>query len=171
VSTVGFDDLVNEHGAALLRVAYLLCRDSQQAEDLVQDALLKGLAQWRRAGRPEQPGPYLRKIVLNEYLGWRRRRASTELVGLPADEQGEPDVTEAHADRDLMWQLLGTLSPRARAVLVLRYYEALPDNEIAAHLGCAEATVRSIAARAFATLRLDPGLADLASGRPLEKEA
>jgi RNA polymerase sigma factor (sigma-70 family) len=64
-----------------------------------------------------------------------------------------PDAADLVDERDRVWRLIGALPPRARAVLVLRYYEDLPDREIAAALGCAEATVRSIAARSFATLR------------------
>jgi RNA polymerase sigma factor (sigma-70 family) len=116
----------------------------------------------------------LRRVVLNEYLGWRRRRWSTEVVSSPLVDDAATAAVDAHAasdDRDLIWRLLGALAPRARAVLVQRYYEDLPDAEIAEHLGCAEATVRGVAARAFTTLRADPQLADFLPARPLEKEA
>jgi RNA polymerase sigma factor (sigma-70 family) len=58
-------------------------------------------------------------------------------------------------DRDEAWRLLATLPPRQRAVLVLRYYEDLPDAAIASALGCAESAVRAYASRGLATLRLD----------------
>lgn len=146
-----FTAFVQEHGAALLRFAYLLSRDSARAEDLVQDALVKLLRRWRSAGAAASPLAYARRIVLNEYLGWRRLRSSGEVLEL-ADVPA-PDESDRIGNRDLVWRLIGSLPPRARAVLVLRYYEQLPDREIAAVLGCAEPTVRSIATRALATLR------------------
>ena len=69
-------------------------------------------------------------------------------------------MTDAVGERDRVWRLIGALPPRARAVLVLRYYEDLPDAEIATVLGCAEATVRSLAARAFHTLRASAAVAE-----------
>ena len=162
----GFDTFAATHTAALLRLAYLLCRDPGRAEDLVQDSLEKALRRWRRSGPPEQPLAYARRIVVNSYLGWRRRRASGELVGvLDVAEPTTPDGADEHAARDLMWRALGALEPRQRAVLVLRYYLGLPDREIAEQLGCAEATVRSLAARAFARLREHPQLAEFAPDR------
>jgi len=142
---------VSRDGAALLRFAYLLCRDSGRAEDLVQDALVRMLRRWRSGSVADSPLAYARRVITNEYLGWRRLRASGE-VALEHDA-AVPDAAGLVDERDRVWRLIGSLPPRARAVLVLRYYEELPDREIAAVLGCAEATVRSIAARAFHTLR------------------
>lgn len=155
-----FDRLVRAHGADLLRFAYLLTHDRGRAEDLVQDALLNAVRRWRREGVPELPVPYLRRSIVNGYLGWRRRRASTELVDEVGGAALTDDTSQAQADRDAVWRLLAALPARARAVLVLRYYEDLPDAVIAETLGCAEATVRSVAARAFAVLRDDPRLAE-----------
>jgi RNA polymerase sigma-70 factor (sigma-E family) len=150
--------LVESDGAALLRFAFLLCRDAGRAEDLVQDALVRMM---RSHSTVEAPAAYARKVIVNEYLGWRRRRWSTEIVRTDDADVGVDDSVDAVADRDLVWRLIGSLPPRARAVLVLRYYEDLPDAEIAAVVGCAEATVRSIAARAFARLRTHPQLSSL----------
>ena len=147
-----FSAFVSRDGAALLRFAYLLCRDSGRAEDLVQDALVRMLRRWRSGSVADNPLAYARRVITNEYLGWRRLRASTE-VALEPRERGAGRRAMLVGERDRVWRLIGTLPPRARAVLVLRYYEELPDREIAALLGCAESTVRSIAARAFATLR------------------
>jgi DNA-directed RNA polymerase specialized sigma24 family protein len=77
--------LVRTHEAGLLRLAYLLCRDTGRAEDLVQDALLRVLRQWRSAGVSEHPYAYARKVVTNEYLAWRRLRVSGEHVGAVDD--------------------------------------------------------------------------------------
>ena len=74
-------------------------------------------------------------------------------MAAPAGEAATPDAADAVASRDAAWKLLGRLPRRQRAVLALRYYEDLPDEAIAATLGCAASTVRSQAARALATLR------------------
>lgn len=152
-----FAAFVHAHGGALLRFGYLLCGDGTRAEDLVQDALVNLMRRWR-TGPPEHPLAYARKSITNEYLSWRRRRSSREVLSPDFVDIVMPDESHAQADRDLVWRLLAGLPPRARAVLVLRYYAQLPDREIAAMLGCAEATVRSLAARAFATLREHPQL-------------
>ena len=154
-----FTAFAQAHGDELQRVAYLLCRDGARAEDLVQDTLFKLLRRWRSRGAPVHPLGYARRILVNEYLGWRRLLVSRELPVADAPALLVPDNTDVLADRDLMWRLIATLSPRARAVLVWRYYVQLPDREIADLLDCAEVTVRTTAARALATLRANPMLA------------
>jgi RNA polymerase sigma-70 factor (sigma-E family) len=157
-STTPFDDFVVTRSSALLRFAYALTGDGGLAEDLVQDALVKLHGRWHGGVVIERPEAYVRKAIVNAYVSWRRKRSSGELPGL-APETATADATDAHAERDLVWRVLADLPRRQRAVLVLRYYEGLADSEMAALLGCAEGTVRSLAARAFATLRAHPELA------------
>jgi RNA polymerase sigma-70 factor (sigma-E family) len=149
--------LVRTHEAALLRLAFLLCHDSARAEDLVQEALVRVLRRWRSAGVAEHPLAYARKTLVNEYLAWRRLRWASEVVG-DIDDAAVADQADELAERDLMWRLLAELSPRSRTVLVLRYYEHLPDTDIAVVIGARQATVRSIAARALSVLRAHPSL-------------
>jgi RNA polymerase sigma-70 factor (sigma-E family) len=153
-----FDGFVIARGPALLRFAYLLSNDAALAEDLVQDALFKTYRRWARVAAADRPEAYVRAIVVNEFLSWRRRRSHAEIPALDIDT-AQADQVEAFADLDQMWRLLGELPRRQRVVLVLRYFEALPDAEIATVLECAPATVRSLAARAFETLRHHPQLA------------
>jgi RNA polymerase sigma-70 factor (sigma-E family) len=152
-----FDEFVVGRGPALLRFGYLLCGDRGLAEDLVQDALVKLHRRWFDQSAVEHPEAYVRRIILNDFTSWRRRHASTEVVG-PVPERAYVDSTDGLAERDVMWTALGVLSSRQRAVLVLRYYEQVPDSQIASMLGCGESTVRSLAARAFALLRGHPNL-------------
>jgi RNA polymerase sigma factor (sigma-70 family) len=154
-----FTAFAQAHGDELQRVAYLLCHDGARAEDLVQDTLFKLLRRWRSRGAPEHPLGYARRVLVNEYLGWRRLRVSREVPMADAPALLVSDETAVLADRDLVWRLIATLSPRARAVLVCRYYVQLPDREIAYLLNCAEVTVRTTAARALAALRANPMLA------------
>ena len=98
------------------------------------------------------------KILLNQHLSWRRKRASSELVVADLPERAGEDETEAVGVRHLLWQRIGALPPRQRAVVVLRYYEDLADADIAEALGISAGTVRSNAMRALTKLRSHPDL-------------
>lgn len=155
-----FDDFVTGRGPALLRFAYLLSGDYGLAEDLVQGALVKAHRRWTGGLAADHPESYVRRIIANDFTSWRRRRSSRVVVGqVPDTSYG--DASDTVADRDLMWRALSGLPRRQRAVLVLRYYEHQSNVEIAAVLGCAESTVRSLATRAFAALRRNPEIAAL----------
>jgi RNA polymerase sigma-70 factor (sigma-E family) len=158
---VGLDDFVAAHGAALLRTAYLLCGDKLRAEDLVQGALEKALRSWDKVAAADVPVAYVRRIVVREHLSWLRGRSAGELVGPSAVDGTTADATELIDVRDAVWRLLAILPRQQRAVLVLRLFEDLTDDEIADSLGCRPATVRAYAARALASLREHPALADL----------
>jgi RNA polymerase sigma-70 factor (sigma-E family) len=151
---VTFDELVASTERRLLRLALMLSGGVHSAEDLVQTVLAQAYRRWERISRVEHPEAYLRTMVVHEFLSWRRRRMNREL---PVAEMSEPVTTVDHsarqAQRDATWQLLATLPRQQRAVLVLRYYEDLPDREIAEVLGCSAVTVRSNAARGLAKLR------------------
>ena len=149
-----------EHGLALTRFAYVLCGDRGVAEDLVQDTYL---ALFRRYGTElpvEAPVAYARRAIVNGYVSRGRRRSSTELSSADLPEQ--PVEMATSDEQDAMWRSLAALPDRQRAVLVLRYYVDLADREIAKVIGASEGTVRSLAARAFATLRvsIDPTAAE-----------
>ena len=151
-----------QHSVGLTRFAYVLTSDRQLAEDLVQDCLL---ALHRRFGETlpiEAPVAYARRVIANGQASRRRRLASSEVVvdTVPDTSVNPMDTSE----QDAAWRMLATLPHRQRAVLVLRYYVDLTDEEIARTLGCRIGTVRSLAARAFAALRQDPALAADAEG-------
>lgn len=152
------DELVRTHLPGLIRYATVLVGDQHTAADLVQEVLLRAHQRWHRITLTERPDLYLRRMVTNEHLSWRRRwhvrtirpTADDALV----DHAGTVgDHAQNHAEEDAMWRRLEQLPPRQRTVLVLRYYEGLADAEIATVIGTSPATVRSHAARALATLR------------------
>lgn len=152
-----FEELVAAMAPRLHRAAYAITRDHHLAEDAVQAALGKAWARWRRVRRADQPEAYLRRMVVNEVLSWRRRAAAGELVSDQLPEFGEPSRDEAYDDTDAVWRALGRLAPRQRAVVVLRYYEGLSEAEIADALGIRPGTVKSQASAALAHLRSSLG--------------
>ena len=160
-------ELVADSGDRLLRVAYQLTHDRGAAQDLVQDALLRVYRSVRRRGlAPEDWYSYLRRAVINEYVRTRRLRSSTEIVTDTVPERAAAGSLEDQAaEQAQLWAALGKLSERQRAVLVLRYYEGLADHEIAALLGCREATVRSLARRGLAAMRPLVAAASTEEGR------
>ena len=127
----------------MVRLAYLLTGDRSVAEELVQDAFVNVHRNWHRA---EHPAAYLRTAVVNGCRSWGRRR-TLELHRRPAP----PEAVQLQADE--LWDALGALPSRQRAAVVLRFYEDLPDAEIAHVLGMREATVRTTIHRALARLR------------------
>ena len=154
---VSYEDFVAARLPAILRYATALTGSPALAEDVVQEVLVRAQARWRRVSSVERPEAYVRRMVLNEYLSWRRRRSSRDLAVPPETMEGlvprVADAAAAHGDRDQLRRALAGLPRRQRAVLVLRFYEGLTDAEIAADLGCSTGTVRSHASRALAALR------------------
>lgn len=148
-----FSEYVAARGAALERFAYVLSGDAHLAQDLAQTALLKAYRRWRWVARAEHPDAYVRRIVTRSYLDWRRRRSSGEAPVDAVPDRPAPDLAEGVAERDQLRRALGTLSPRQRAVLVLRHYEGMDDAAIAVLLHCGETSVRSHASRGLARLR------------------
>jgi len=154
-----FDEFVRGRGGALLRFAFLLCGDRHRAEDLVQEALMRCYHRWRRIERLAGPEAYVRKAILRQFLSWRRLRSSREIT---ADRLPDRQVTgdaDDFAERSAIRDVLTSLPRRQRAVLVLRFYEDLPDAAIADLLECSPATVRVHASRALAGLRDHPEFA------------
>ena len=140
----------------LMGAALSLTGHRQDAEDLVQDTLAKVLVNWRKVQRADSPDAYVRKVMVNTFISGRRRRSSSEVVShelVTADGLGARSEATGPEERDEMWTLLAGLAPRQRAVLVLRYYDDLPDAAIADVLGCSSVSVRVAAHKALGRLR------------------
>lgn len=151
-----FRDFVAARATSLWRTAYLLTHDHHLAEDLLQTALTKAWQVWPRVeGNPE---PYVRKILVNTYTSWWRRKWTGEQ---PTEVLPESAGEDAHAIADVghdLWQAMNRLPRRMRAVVVLRYLEDLSEAETARLLDCSVGTVKSQAAKGLARLRIDPAL-------------
>ncbi|TDB71549.1 SigE family RNA polymerase sigma factor [Micromonospora sp. KC721] len=153
-----YEEFTDSRLTALLRYAVMLTGDPHQAQDLVQETMVRVQLNWRRVARADSPERYVRRMLTNQYVDWRRG-SWVRRVLLRGDPEDAVPVTVDHAqdavDRDQVWSWLARLPRRQRASLVLRYYEDLPDAEIAEILGCAVGTVRSSISRALATLRTE----------------
>jgi len=148
-----------ERLASLKRQAFLLCGDDQQADDLVQDALVRVFARSLRASRPDATDAYLRKIMVNLFIDQTRRQSRWHRSApVLADEDNIPDPAEEIVTRGVVRAALDDLSPRQRACIVLRYYQDLPVAQVAAALGVAEGTAKRYLSEAMTKMaaRLSP---------------
>jgi RNA polymerase sigma-70 factor (sigma-E family) len=160
-----FEEFAATRLPAVLRFAGVLTADRALAEDVVQEVLIRASKRWDRLQTLDHPELYVRKMIVNEYLSWRRRnwRLLPAGTAIETGDREGPDYATEHAERDALLAELGKLPRRQRAVLVLRYYQGLPDTEIADILGCAPGTVRGYAFRALKTLRVELGPRALAA--------
>ncbi|XVS60799.1 SigE family RNA polymerase sigma factor [Actinosynnema sp. CA-299493] len=150
-----FGEYVVGRRPALMRFATVLTCQTWLAEDIVSDVLGRAFERWDRISVMAEPHAYVRRMVVNEYLSWRRRLARTSPRAEVRPDTSLGDGADERAQRDAMIRRLARLPRRQRAAVVLRYYAGLPDAEIAVELGCRETTVRSQISRALATLRVD----------------
>ncbi|GAB2450373.1 RNA polymerase sigma factor [Xylanimonas ulmi] len=167
------EELVTRRHRALVGYAYLLCGDARQAEDLLQDALVKVFARLRTPAPPTahatahplvdgadtRGGPtlteaYVRRTILTLYLdSWRRQRRWRQVVPLVASaETGRGPESGATARADVA-AALARLAPRERAAVVLRYFEDLTVPQVADAMGLAPGTVKRYLSDATVTLR------------------
>ncbi|WP_067491214.1 SigE family RNA polymerase sigma factor [Actinomadura hibisca] len=150
-----YEQFVTTRAHALLRYGYVLTGDPDDAADLVQEGLVRLRAAWPKVVNKDDPEGYLRTIMARQHVSlWRRRRRERLVDDVP--ERHYQDAGLERAERDpRLWAALAALPRRQRAVLVLRYYEDMADEEIARVLGISRGTVRSQAARALDKLRAD----------------
>jgi RNA polymerase sigma-70 factor (sigma-E family) len=158
-----FADFVRHRAAALYRYGYVLTGNHHDADDLVQDALIRLRAHWSRLSRQDDPIGYVRTTMTRLHVSaWRRRRKEWLTAVVPEVAVADPgmDRVDAAGAAAALRAALALLPPKQRAVLVLRYYERLTDNEIAVVLGVARGTVRSQAFRGLEKLRAN-GVAEV----------
>ncbi|MBP2330760.1 RNA polymerase sigma-70 factor (sigma-E family) [Kibdelosporangium banguiense] len=157
-----FEEFAGARTQALLRYATVLTCDRHLAEDIVQEVLVRTYRKWKRIEGLRSPETYVRRMITNQFLSWRRRKASTDLPQSPEVmvELGAAmaDPASRYDERDALLADVAALPKRQRAALVLRYYSDLPDEEIAEIMGCGTGTVRSHISRALATLRVTPSV-------------
>ncbi|MFD9735588.1 sigma-70 family RNA polymerase sigma factor [Umezawaea sp. NPDC059074] len=152
-----FEDFTADEATPMLRYAMVLTCDAQLAQDVVQECLLRAQQKWQRIGALDAPAAYVKRMITNEYLSWRRRRAAKDVAmshaALDAVGSTAVDAVGRYDERDAMLRRIALLPRKQRAAVVLRYYDGFDDDEIADVLGCAAGTVRSHISRALTTLR------------------
>ena len=146
----GFREFVEVRYTDLLRTAYLLTGSREAAEDLVQSALLSTMRHWRTV---TDPMAYVRRSIVNQRTSVWRRTGSREVLTDVLPERATPDGAAGRAERDELLAALGRLPVRMRAVLVLRYWEDLTEEDTAQLLGCSVGTVKSQASRGLSRMR------------------
>ena len=147
-----FGEFVAAALPGLLRFGHVLTGDPRTAEDLVQESLARTLRRWRSL-RHENATAYVRRVMVNTHINrWRRWEARVQLGDVPDGVADDPALRRSE-DWDQLRRALSRLPVRQRTVLVLRYFEDLPEAEIAQLMGCQPGTVKSQASRALAALR------------------
>jgi RNA polymerase sigma-70 factor (sigma-E family) len=140
-----FAAFFTETKAPMYRLAYLLTGSAAQAEEAVQESFVRVLERWERI---EDHGAYLRRAIVNRCTSWHRHRA------VVARTQSRVATNESYVDHpNELTDALAQLPPRRRAVIVLRYYERLDLDEIAAALDISTGTIKSTLHRALAQLK------------------
>ncbi|MER5419758.1 SigE family RNA polymerase sigma factor [Streptosporangium roseum] len=156
----GFREFVHARQQSLMRTAYLLTGDTHLAEDLLQSVLTKVAGHWPKLLRQGSPEAYTRRALINQHISWRRR-TRRELPSAHPPERGHSH-DDSTVDRIVLRQALMRLTPRQRAVIVLRFYEDRSERETAELLNCSLGTVKSQTHHALGRLRvLAPELAHL----------
>ena len=159
-----FDTWVAARSPQLARTAYLLTGDLQLAEDLLQDTLSRIAQRWEGLVRRGEPDAYARRVMYHLAVDWwRRRRTRPEIVtGVPLEPPIGADDTDAWTRRIVLREALMRLTPRQRAVLVLRFFDDLSEQQTAQLLRCSVNTVKSQTRHALERIRrLAPDLQEL----------
>jgi RNA polymerase sigma-70 factor (sigma-E family) len=156
-----FDGFVRSASPGLLRAAWLLAGDWPAAEDLVQTAFERTWPKWSKLPDDRARTAYLHRVLANAFLRSRRRRWVGEIPVGDLPQVSALDETDGLALRAGLVTAVRRLPPRQRAVIALRYLGDLTETQTASALRCSVGTVKSYSARALATLRADPTLAEL----------
>jgi len=168
-------DLFLEHYDGLCRLASLLLNDRAGAEEVVQEAFLRTFSSWWRIRHLERAPWYLRTAVINQCRSRLRRRSTEDrsnrtIYATDPERQAVSglgiDGTEASDDSLVVMDAVRGLPPRQRETVILRYYEDLPEAEIAKILSCSVGTVKSQLAKARASLSAALGSLSLERDEP-----
>jgi RNA polymerase sigma-70 factor (sigma-E family) len=148
-----FSEYVALRWPPMIRTARLLTGDDGLAEDLVQAALEKCYVAWPRLRARDATDAYVRRVIVNTFVSWQRRRAWHEVPRERMPETATADPAEDVPRRSVLQAALTELPPRQRAVVVLRFFEDLSVREVASLLGCSTGTVKSQTSDALENLR------------------
>jgi RNA polymerase sigma-70 factor (sigma-E family) len=151
-----FQEFFASQYGPLCWLGYLLTGNRAEAEDLAQDALVRTYGRWARGRRPDDPARYARRVLVNRYRSLVRR-ALVEARHRALTSSREAYVPEFGEDAMVVWAAARKLPRRQQLVLALRYYDDLPEIEVARLLRLPLGTVKSLARRGLARLRDELG--------------
>ena len=144
-----FEQMCRDEYPSVVRAAYLVTMDREEALDIAQEAFERAYARWGRVGELDRPGAWVQHVAVNLAISWRRRQR----VQRSKPALGEPAVgPPAEPDLELM-AALRTLTPAQRGAVVLRHFADRSVEEVAQALGKRPGTVRALTAQAVARLR------------------
>jgi RNA polymerase sigma-70 factor, ECF subfamily len=145
----GFERLCRDEYAAVVRAAWLITGDREEAVDIAQEAFARAYERWRQVARLDRPAAWLQRVAGNLALSWRRRqRVRSRAHRAPTP----PPLAETLPDPDLM-RALDRLTPAQRAVIVLRYLCDQSIEDVARALGKRPGTVRALTSQGLGRLR------------------
>ena len=158
-ATPTYEEYVAARWSHLYRTAYLLTGAHADAEDLAQATLIKAYQSWAKVSAAASPDAYVRRILTNTFVSSRRplRISREHLVDSVPDLEAPVGIDH---ERLRLWPHISSLPPKQRAVVVLRYYEDLSEQQIADAMGCSPGTVKSNASLALKSLRARLGEAE-----------
>jgi RNA polymerase sigma-70 factor (sigma-E family) len=149
-----FDAFAARYVHDLLRTAYLITGNNDDAEDLVQECFIKIARRWPRVRKMDMPIAYTRRVLINLATDGARDRSRRRAELEPAEERHVSiEPLGSLEDRADLLEALGALPVRQRAALVLRFFDDLTEAQTAEVLGCPVGTVKSTVARGLARLR------------------
>jgi RNA polymerase sigma-70 factor (sigma-E family) len=167
-----FETFASARWPRLVRTAYLLTGDHHEAEDLVQATLAKVFTGWSRIRRLDEPDAYVHRALVNNNLSRYRRRRVLQFLTPVLPERASPESADGGIHgieaRSELIRALAQLPPRQRAVVVLRYWDDLSEQQTAEALGCSVGNVKSQASRGLSKLRAHPALAGYSGGTGLD---
>jgi RNA polymerase sigma-70 factor (sigma-E family) len=148
------EELYERHAGEAVRLAYVITADGELARDIAQEAFVRIAGRFRHLRSPDAFDVYLRRTVVNLCMS-HFRRARVEREYLRREATAREHVTEQPelGERDELRAALRRLPIRQRTAIVLRYFEDLSQEQVAAAMGCSVPAARSLVSHAMDTLR------------------
>ena len=149
VVVLSFEDFAADRYARMLRLSYVLCGNTRDAEDVTHDAMIRIRRHWSRVSRSTNPSAYANRVLINLFLSNRKRRVVGPVTSLDGDgiEHEVVDPISLLDDVDAVRAAICQLPARQRTAIVLRYYEQLDTDEISDAMGISQSSVRSAVSR------------------------
>jgi RNA polymerase sigma-70 factor (sigma-E family) len=145
-----FEAFVRDEYRRVVRTAYWMTGNQQDAADLAQEAFARAYERWRTVSRMDRPDGWVHRVVVNLALSERRRR---RLMEIARSREQIGVVPEMQAPDPALRDALLALTPAQRSVIVLRYYVDRSIDDVARDLGKRPGTVRALTAQGLARLR------------------